>query len=62
MNLLGYKIKALDFWRNNGHTAPKCNSCDNSIPWGDGFILDDSKFMCNPCVEKNFDDGLNKIL
>lgn len=61
MNLLDHKLKALDFWRDNGHTSPTCKTCENPIPWGDGFILDDSKFMCTPCIEKKIEFKINKI-
>ncbi len=62
MNLLDHKLKALDFWRDNGHTSPICKTCENPIPWGGGFILEDSKFVCNPCIEKNCLDVLTKII
>lgn len=52
MDLLGDRIKALDYWRENNQTSQKCNSCENHIPWGDGFIQDESIFLCNPCTGK----------
>lgn len=51
MNLIIYKIKAIEYWQNNGHEIPKCASCEAPVPWGSGFMVEDLKLTCNRCIE-----------
>ncbi len=62
MSLLESRIKAIEFWQNNGHTSPRCNFCDNTIVWGNGFILDDSSFSCKQCIQTIKVNKFNKTI
>lgn len=62
MNLIGYKIRAIEYWKNNGHISPTCSLCKAPVHWGGGFILKDLKLTCNRCIETIFTSPHREVM